>query len=97
MTRLTAISVVLVLSTLAAAADSAPRRLTPIAVGLRGTGAYGDCYVSAGGGGVNQMESRGISAWPAKNCRSDPNNWTLTEVAIYYNAPLVFLSGYFAQ
>ena len=49
------------------------------------------------GGGVNQMESRGISAWPAKNYRGDPNNWTLTEVAIYYNAPLVFLSGYFAR
>ena len=48
------------------------------------------------GGGVNQFESRGISAWPAKNYRSDPNNWTLTEPAIYYNASLVFLSGYFA-
>ncbi|MCZ7644529.1 MAG: glycoside hydrolase family 9 protein [Planctomycetota bacterium] len=49
------------------------------------------------GGGVNQWESRGISAWPAKHYRSDPNNWTLTEPAIYYNAPLVFLSGYFAM
>jgi endoglucanase len=48
------------------------------------------------GGGVNQWESAGISAWPAKNYRGDPNNWTLTEPAIYYNAPLVFLSGYFA-
>ncbi len=48
-------------------------------------------------GGVNQWESRGISAYPAKNFRPDPNNWTLTEPAIYYNAPLVFLAGYFAS
>jgi hypothetical protein len=48
-------------------------------------------------GGVNQWESRGISAFPAKNFRPDPNNWTLTEPAIYYNAPLVFLAGYFAR
>ncbi|HTL53554.1 MAG TPA: glycoside hydrolase family 9 protein [Planctomycetota bacterium] len=49
------------------------------------------------GGGVNQWESRGISAWPAKNYKSDPNNWTLTEPAIYYNAPILFLAGYFAK
>jgi endoglucanase len=49
------------------------------------------------GGGANQWESRGISAWPAKSYRSDPNNWTLTECAIYYNAPLVFLAGTFAR
>lgn len=48
-------------------------------------------------GGVNQWESRGISAYPAKHFRPDPNNWTLTEPAIYYNAPLVFLAGYFAR
>ncbi len=47
-------------------------------------------------GGVNQWESRGISAYPARHFRPDPNNWTLTEPAIYYNAPLVFLSGYFS-
>jgi endoglucanase len=49
------------------------------------------------GGGVNQWESRGISAWPAKNWRNDPNNFTLNEVAIYYSAPLVFLAGYAAR
>jgi endoglucanase len=49
------------------------------------------------GGGVNQQQGRGISAWPAKCYRPDGNNWTLTEVAIYYNAPLMFLSGYFAD
>ncbi|MBM3498823.1 MAG: hypothetical protein FJX74_09140 [Armatimonadetes bacterium] len=49
------------------------------------------------GGGVNQWESRGISTRPAKNWRPDPNNWTLNEVAIYYNAPLAFLSGYVAR
>jgi len=48
------------------------------------------------GGGANAFNSAGISAWPAKNYRGDPNNWTLNEVAIYYQAPLVFLSGYFA-
>jgi endoglucanase len=47
-------------------------------------------------GGVNQWESRGISAYPSKHFRPDPNNWTLTEPAIYYNAPLVFLAGYFS-
>jgi len=47
-------------------------------------------------GGVNQWESRGISAYPSKHYRLDPNNWTLTEPAIYYNAPLMFLAGYFS-
>jgi hypothetical protein len=43
------------------------------------------------------QNSRGISAYPAKHYRPDPNNWTINEPAIYYNAPLVFLSGYFAE
>lgn len=47
-------------------------------------------------GGVNQWESAGISLYPAKHFRNDPNNWTLTEPAIYYNAPLMFLAGYFS-
>jgi endoglucanase len=48
-------------------------------------------------GGVNQWESRGISAYPAKHYKADPDNWTINEPALYYNAPLVYLAGYFAQ
>ena len=49
------------------------------------------------GGGVNQFNSRGISAYPSKNFQNDPNNWTLIECAIYYNATPIFLAGYFGS
>lgn len=76
--------------------------------GTRWTEAYHDIYGNSNAailpmpagyvpGGVNMQNSRGISAWPAKHYRPDANNWTINEPAIYYNAPLVFLSGYFAE
>lgn len=76
--------------------------------GARWTAAYHSLYGSTNGarlpmppgfvpGGVNMHESRGLSAWPSKHYQPDPNNWTINEPAIYYNAPLVFLAGQLAE
>ena len=73
-------------------------RVTVIYHGIYGSSATAKLPTPPGfvPGGVNQWESAGISLYPAKHFRNDPNNWTLTEPAIYYNAPLVFLAGYFS-
>lgn len=74
-------------------------RITEIYHGIFGNSSQARYPIPPGimPGGVNQWESRGISAYPSKHYRPDPNNWTINEPAIYYNAPIMFLSGYFSR